>query len=122
MPKVAVLNDNDLLVGYRQVDVAAADDVVVPDECDLPADAKAPRYRWNKSTNAFLPIGYGAPIKPARSPVGPDYAMYLTMKAVGELTKLPKEVDDYLDWYEKNLAQISAERARLNASNKIRGR
>lgn len=52
MPKTAILDEQDRLVGYEDVD-EPGDRVVVPDNCDLPTDGT---YKWLPDRNCFWPV------------------------------------------------------------------
>ncbi len=108
---IAVLDGGSLLVGFKQIkESEAGGEVVVPDCCDLPTDGQ---YRWDAKRGRrgqFIPVGAGHG-KPERPPIAPDYAQFLAMRALVNGTPVPKEVSDYVEWYEKNRLKMMQETA-----------
>ena len=72
--KIAILDDDGRLVGYKTKKKPAESDVVVPDDCDLPADGT---YKWHEE--AFWPVGKGHG-KPSRPPIPDHHVLYLIVK------------------------------------------
>lgn len=106
--RVGVLDSSGVLIGYTRVDKPAPDHVVVPEDCDLPADG---RYKWDGAK--FVPLGHGFG-KPLPPPVPLEHALYLTMKALLEdpNVNLPHEVEQYCDWYDRVLRARNEEQIR----------
>ena len=104
--KVALLDDNSLLVGYRTVENPQATDVTVPVDCDLPADGT---YRWDAPTAQFIPLGHGHG-KPVLSPLTTEMALRrlieLTPGADGDPT-----LRGWADWYDTLLRRTGEERS-----------
>lgn len=105
MIRIAQLDGDGRLVGYRNVKKAKPTDVAVGDDCDLPADGS---YKW--TGRAFLPLGHGFG-KPARPPVADNLALYLFMRAAMDGTPVPDECRQWADWYRDNLLQRQEEAA-----------
>ena len=101
---IAVLDKNGHLVGTRR-DEPNADDVVLPDDCDLPLNGT---YKWMPDQKCFMPLGTGFPRVAAKPPVSETQVLYLLASAIGE-ELLPKEVQDWMRWYEKNLKKREEE-------------
>lgn len=101
--KVAKLDGDKRLVGYREVKRLTQDHVEVPDGCDLPTDGT---YRWDGKS--FVPLGHGYG-KPPRPPVASDYAMFLMMKAWLNDSTPPAECVAWVEWYELALAKRNEE-------------
>ena len=101
---VAVLDDNGHLVGTRR-GKSDSDDVVLPDDCDLPLNGT---YKWVEDQKCFLPLGTGFPRVATKPPVSETQVLYLIASAIGE-ELLPKEVRDWMRWYETNLKKREEE-------------
>ena len=101
---IAVLDDNGHLVGTRR-GKPSANDVILPDDCDLPTNGT---YKWVSDQKCFLPLGTGFPRVAAKPPVSETQVLYLLASAIGE-ELLPKEVQDWMRWYEKNLKKREEE-------------
>ncbi len=102
--KVAKLDDDNRLIGYRSVKRLVKGHVEVPDNCDLPTDGT---YRWD-GEKSFVPLGHGYG-KPPRPPVSSDYAMFLMMKAWVKGSTVPAECVAWVEWYAHNLAKRNEE-------------
>lgn len=106
---VAMLNQHDCLIGYEHVAANKAEDrIVVPENCDLPVDGS---YKWVGEQRCFLPVGAGFG-KPKRPPVSPDYAIFLTLRALVNDTPIPDEVGEYVDWYDATLRERNQARTK----------
>ena len=101
---IAVLNENGHLIGTRR-DEPSADDIVLPDDCDLPLNGT---YKWMSDRGSFMPLGTGFPRVATKPPVSETQVLYLLASAIGE-DLLPKEVQDWMRWYEKNLKKREEE-------------
>lgn len=101
---IAVLDDNGHLVGTRR-GKSSGDDIVLPDDCDLPLDGT---YKWMSDRECFLPLGAGFPRVATKPPVSETQVLYLLANAVGE-EHLPREVHDWMRWYESNLKKRNEE-------------
>lgn len=99
MKRVAVLDGDGKLVGFKTVKTPKPADLTVEDECDLPTDGS---YRWDERTRAFLPVGHVLK-KPARPPVSQDYALYLMLRALLDGTPIPEECRQWCGWYRENV-------------------
>lgn len=109
MLKIAVLS-NGYLIGVKQTEVLAAEDVAVDDNIDLPLDGS---YRWDSREQCFVPRGHGH-CKPISCPVPEPLVMYYLAKATVDA---PQEVRNWQNWYEENLLERHEEQSR-NASIK----
>jgi hypothetical protein len=90
--RVAVLNDNKVLVGSRNVAKPKPTDI----DCgDLPTDGK-----YFHDGDRFVPVGFGQG-KPTRPTVSKDRAMFLFMRATINGKPVPQECRDWLTWFEK---------------------
>ena len=92
MAKVAVLDEINRLVGYKTKKKPSATDIIVPEDCDLPADAT---YHWLPDEETFFPVGRGLG-KPDRPPIPEHRALYLIANTLRD--RMPQEVLDWLDW------------------------
>lgn len=97
MAKIAVLDKNNCLVGYKKKAKPSKTDVVVDDNCDLPVDGT---YYWLAADAAFFPVGRGFG-KPKRPPHTDHHTMYLIAKTL--IDTMPQEVKDWVDWYEQEI-------------------
>ncbi len=101
MVTVAVLNTDNMLVGYLKKENAEEKDIIVPDDCDLQTDGT---YRWNGK--AFQPLGFGHGKVQTKPPLPTDYVLYLVIQ---ELVKEGYLKDsnpciEWFDWYTQNMA------------------
>lgn len=93
--KVAILDDMGRLIGYKTKKKPAEADVVVDDECDLPADGS---YKWHEGT--FWPVGKGHG-KPERPPISDHRVIYILVKQLWD--DMPQEARDWAEWYDANI-------------------
>ena len=106
---VAVLDENNHLVGTTRKTKLAQGDVHLPEEFDLPTDGT---YKWAKGedgTWAFWPLGHGFSNTPTRPPVSDFRALYDVIRAVKE-GRDPIDALRWATWYEKNVKQREEER------------
>ena len=109
MTTVAVLNEQKCLVGVEDV----ADDqlegrVVVDPEIDLPMDGS---FWWDEDAGAFVALSQLEALRPSESPVPPDYAVFLALRALLRGAPMPDEVHEYAAWYEAAAKSGVASRA-----------
>lgn len=96
MPRIAVLNDQGVLIDARQKTKINANDI----ECgDLPADAS---YRYVNKTFVAIGHGYGKPKPP---PFDRDRVVYLALRALLNGQPLPQECADWCDWYNRTIGE-----------------
>ncbi len=96
--RVAVLDKQERLVGFKTKARTSESDVVVVEECDLPTDGS---YKYDHDNHRFVPLGYGFD-RPAPAPVSETRILYLLVRAMEDP---PGEVVEWLAWYETNLAR-----------------
>lgn len=99
MKTIAVLNDNNILVGFKKVVKAKKTDIEMPDDCDLDTNEK---YRWDKESKSFIPRGMLYP-KVRVPKTSQETAIFLLMNALVKGTPIPAECEEYVDWYAKNI-------------------
>ena len=133
--KVAVLDKNKVLTGFREIKIDAdnheelnrhlqqygayvgrhkieGDIVIVPDDCDLLPN----KYKW--TDKGFMPLGFGFPRpKPMQNGITKDHADYLFMKALINGTPIPQECKDWVNWYEENLKKRNEEHLKSKGGN-----
>lgn len=89
--RVAILDDNGVLIGARSKVEPGPDDI----DCgDLPADG---RYKYQDGQ--FIPLGFGYG-KPKAPSVDRDRAVYLALRALLAGQPIPQECATWCDWYE----------------------
>jgi len=74
--KIAVLDENGVLVGFKQVSVCCTDDLEVPEDCDL----RPGKYRWDEVAGSFVPL--------RQKGVDP---LSLTIRAMAEFMKAARD-------------------------------
>lgn len=105
METIAVLDEKNRLVGYKEVEKAAEEEVVFPNGGDLPIDGT---YEWGGKSFAPLGHNYGKP-NPLPNGVDMHRAIYLALKALMNGQPIPNEVSLWIEWYENNLKQRNEE-------------
>jgi len=104
MATVALLDDNNRLVGLKSKEQPTADDLVVDSNCDLPTDGS---YKWSAEQTCFVPLGHGFGPVSSRPPISNMRALYLVAQCLAD--DIPQEVRDWMDWYEQNLQKRDEE-------------
>lgn len=107
--RIAVLDDECRLVGYRLADAAGPDDVAVPFACDLPPDGS---YCWNREARQFVKAGHEAML--LRPPIGETEVVYHLAKA---MENPPDEVTQWLRWYERRTGRARGAQGFVGASD-----
>jgi hypothetical protein len=98
MPTVAVLDEEGLLRGIEEVSGEdAAGRVRVPPNIDLPMDGS---YWWDEDAQTFLALSQVAALRASKSPIDPDYAWFLALRALVHGHPMPDEVRIYVEWRE----------------------
>lgn len=92
----AVLDGENNLIGYEEVS-AITEGMIDAGDGDLPVDGS---YRWLPEQGAFFPVGRGLG-KPKKAPISDPHCLYLIAKKLGG--EMPKEVKDWVKWYETNI-------------------
>lgn len=136
--KSAVLNEENILVDYEQVEIDLSKDhhkqlqyylisqgyylrsikskgdvLIVPEECNL---AKS-QYKWTGVTFQKLGTGFGKP-KKLPNGVTQEHATYLFYKAVIEGNPIPSDCKEVLvDYYEENLKKRNEEKLKSGGLN-----
>lgn len=102
MVKIALLDQNDRLVGTRVVEKPDPDDVVVPDGIDTPMDGT---YKYVRPERAFFPLGkgFGRPLAP---PISNEEVLYQLAR---NMDNPPDEIVEWLTWYEAQLMKRNDE-------------
>ncbi len=113
MKLIAVFDANNRLIGTKTKARPGSDDVVLPDDCDLPLDGS---YKW--VDNTFMPLGHGFGPVVAKPPTSEAAVLYLLVGALGD--NAPHDARAWADWYAENLKVRDEERARLHRKPKIR--
>jgi hypothetical protein len=109
---IAVLDQKRRLVGYkRQVKVGPLD-VVVPDNCDLPANGT---YKWDGKR--FVPLGHGFAPVVTRPPATIDEVMLEIIEGQGR--KAGPKATAWADWYRVNLLKREEEMSLRHRTPKI---
>lgn len=96
--RVAVLDGEDRLIGY-EFRAPMKTDIVVSDDCDLPADGS---YQYRRGSQSFMPLDHGHG-KPMRAPAPDTYVLYHLCKRLHN--DLPQECRDWCKWYEATLQE-----------------
>jgi len=106
---VAKLDKDKRLIGFLKKSKAGKNDIVItegPDPtCDLACDG---RYKWDGETFMALGHGFG---KPERPPIPETKVLRLIVEAIRD--KVPKEVQDWADWYDTNMSKQQEEIAKV---------
>ena len=109
---IAVLDARNYLTGYKRKKTPGPLDVVVPDNCDLPANGT---YKWDG--RKFVPLGHGFPPVVTRPPVTSDEVMLEIIEAMG-LKARPK-AEAWAEWYRTNLLKREEEMSKRHRTPKI---
>lgn len=102
---IAVLDESMRLVGYRRGE-PGRQDVVVPDDCDLPTNGL---YVWDAGAKQFRPLGHGHPKISARPPISTERAIARLIEAMAKIETatgaaiLSADLKEWLDWYQEHL-------------------
>lgn len=136
--KIAILNDEKVLTGFKQLEVDLSEKdhkemtehligsgvyigkhktegeiMVVPDECNL----KPNEYRWDEKCFQRLGTGHGKPRKFVNN-VSKEHAEYLFFKAVIEGKPIPHDCKEVLvEQYEINLKKTHEEVLKRGGNN-----
>jgi len=105
MKNKAILNEENILIGFKEVEELQEGDVDGGD-----ADLNISRgYKWTGETFRALGTGYPKP-KPHDNGVTMEYAIYLMMKALVDGNDIPSECGQWVTWFEKNLKKRQNEK------------
>lgn len=121
MIRRAIIEEDGRLIAVREHE--SEEDPLVEDEApidpgDLPLDGT---YRWDGDRGAFLPLGYGRKVIPARGPSPETFIIHQLIQVLLRAgIELPKETRDWAEWYVLN-QQAQDERA-IFAQRHKRGR
>ena len=103
MKTVAVLNENNVLIGSKKV----KDDAPGIDCGDLPTNGK---YKYDEPSKQFIPLGHGFGKVKVAQPVTDQLVMFHLIAAVEKSgVTLPDEVEKWRDWYEQDLRRRDEE-------------
>ncbi len=109
---IAVLDEKNYLVGYKRKMKPGPLDVVVPDNCDLPANST---YKWDGKR--FHPLGFDFPPVVTRPPATHDEVMLEIIEGLGK--KAGEKARAWADWYRLNLKKREEEMSRRHRTPKI---
>ncbi len=109
---IAVLDERDYLVGYKRKLKPGLLDVVVPDNCDLPANGT---YKWDGKR--FWPLGHGFPPVVTRPPATNDEVLLEIVEGLGK--KAGEKALAWADWYRLNLKKREEEMSKRHRTPKI---
>lgn len=112
MIRVAVLDDNNRLIGADHVAEGAKDHVEIG---DLPTDGS---YKWSDSEKCFIPLGHGFG-KPSTPPCPIDHIVRLLITELVDSGKHPPEpIVRWAEWYDENLLRRNEEKLMLPRKGK----
>lgn len=106
MTTVAVLNEQQCFIGTEEVEDTTGR-IVLDEGCDLPKNGS---YKWNGVS--FLPTD-DSPSLEALPAIDPGYVLYLALRALLKGAPMPREVEQYVAWYEQFEAPDAIQRLRL---------
>ena len=109
---VAGLNSKGWLIGKKRKRKISDDDVVLPDDCDLPTNGT---YKWTGSK--FEPLGHGFPPIVSRPPVTEAQALFAVIEKLGG--NCPPNARAWADWYDANLRAREEEMSLRHRTPKI---
>ena len=109
---IAVLDERRYLTGYKRKLKPGPLDVVVPDNCDLPANST---YKWDGKR--FHPLGFDFPPVVTRPPATVDEVLFEIVGGLGK--RAGEKALAWSEWYALNLKRREEEMSLRHRTPKI---